>query len=186
MTDLSALWLPILLASVIVFAASSAIHMTPLWHKDDYPRVPDEQAVRNALGPLAIPPGDYMVPRAASTTEMRTPEFLAKLKQGPVVILTVMPNGLFNMGRNLSLWFAYTVVVAVFAGYVASRSLGPGAEYLKVFQIVSTTAFMAHAFALWPMSIWYRRSWSLTLKGTADGLIFAALTAGTFGWLWPR
>jgi len=186
MTDLAALWLPILLSAVVVFVASSVIHMTPLWHKHDYPKVPDEDAVRKALGPLAIAPGDYMVPRAAGMDDMRSPEFLAKMNQGPVVILTVMRNGLVSMGRNLSLWFAYTVVVAVFAGYVASRSLGPGADYLKVFQIVSTTAFMAHAFALWPMSIWYQRSWRLTLTGTLDGLLYALLTAGTFGWLWPR
>ena len=25
-----------------------------------------------------------------------------------------------------------------------------------------------------------------TIKGTVDGLIYALLTAGTFGWLWPR
>jgi len=36
------------------------------------------------------------------------------------------------------------------------------------------------------MSIWYRRSWGLTAKAALDGLIYAALTAGTFGWLWPR
>jgi hypothetical protein len=26
----------------------------------------------------------------------------------------------------------------------------------------------------------------LTIKEVFDGLIFALLTAGTFGWLWPR
>jgi hypothetical protein len=169
----------------VVFVASSIIHMAPLWHRGDYPQVPDEDAVRKALGPLAIPPGDYMVPRAMSGAEMRTPEFREKLNQGPVVILTVVRNGPFSMARNLSLWFAFTVAVAVFAGYVASRSLGPGAGYLKVFQIVATTAFMAHAFALWPMSIWYMRSWRLTLTATFDGLVYSLLTAGVFGWLWP-
>jgi hypothetical protein len=35
------------------------------------------------------------------------------------------------------------------------------------------------------MSIWYWRAWSLTAKVVFDGLIYAMLTGGTFGWLWP-
>jgi hypothetical protein len=36
------------------------------------------------------------------------------------------------------------------------------------------------------MSIWYRRSWVTTLKATIDGAVFAAVTAATFAWLWPK
>ena len=57
MTGLTALWLPILLSAVLVFVVSSAIHMVSPWHKSDYPRVPDEDKLRDALRPLAIPPG---------------------------------------------------------------------------------------------------------------------------------
>jgi hypothetical protein len=62
MTGLAALWLPILLSSVIVFVVSSVIHTVLPWHKNDYPRIPNEEKVMDALRPLAIPPGDYMVP----------------------------------------------------------------------------------------------------------------------------
>ena len=75
MTALTTLWLPILVSAVIVFIASSIIHMLPLWHKNDYPALPNQDAVMDALRPLAIPPGDYMLPRAANMKEMRTPEF---------------------------------------------------------------------------------------------------------------
>lgn len=186
MTSLYALWLPILLSAVIVFVASSVIHMAPLWHKGDYPKVPNEDRLRDALRPLTIPPGDYMVPRVSSGKEMRSPEFLEKLKQGPVLVLTVMPNGPISMGRNLLLWFLYAVVVSFFAAYVASRALPAGTEYLRAFQLAGATAFVGYAVALWQMSIWYQRSWSLTLKATFDGLIYALLTGGTFGWLWPQ
>ena len=57
MTSLTMLWLPILLSAVIVFVVSSLIHMASPWHKNDYPQVPNEDQVRNALRPLAIPPG---------------------------------------------------------------------------------------------------------------------------------
>jgi hypothetical protein len=36
------------------------------------------------------------------------------------------------------------------------------------------------------MNIWYQRSLTTTIKGTIDGLLYAFLMAGTFGWLWPR
>ena len=186
MTGLSALWLPILLASVIVFVASSIIHMVLPWHKTDYPKVPDEDRVRDALRPFAIPPGDYMVPRCDDTKELRTPEFAEKLNQGPVIVMTVLPNGQWSMGRNLGLWFLYCAVVGVFAAYVAGRALPAGASYAHVFQFVGATAFIGYALALWQMSIWYRRAWSTTIKATIDGLIYALLTAGTFGWLWPH
>jgi hypothetical protein len=186
MTELQALWLPILLSSVIVFLASSVIHMASPWHKNDYPKMPNQDKVMDALRPLAIPPGDYMVPRASSGAEMRSPEFVQKLKDGPVMMVTVMPNGPGTMGKNLVLWFLYSAVMGLFAAYVAAHALPVGAAYLQVFRFIGATAFLGYSAALWPMSIWYRRAWSTTIKSTMDGLIYALLTAGTFGWLWPR
>ncbi len=184
-TTLDALWLPILLSSVLVFAVSSVIHMALLWHKNEYPKLPNEDKVMDALRPLAIPPGDYMVPRVSNMKEMQSPEFLEKMKKGPVMILTVLPNRPTSMGMNLTLWFIYSAVVGFFAAYVAGRALPAGASYLDVFRFVGTTAFIGYAVALWQMSIWYKRAWSTTIKATLDGLIYALVTAGTFGWLWP-
>ena len=186
MTALSALLVPIVLSAVIVFVASSIIHMALPWHKSDYPKVPNEDRVREALRPLAIPPGDYMIPRAASMQDMKSPEFMAKMNEGPVMVVTVMPNGPWTMGKNLAQWFVYSVIVGVFAAYVASTALPPGAPYLRVFQLVGVSAFMGYALALWQLSIWYRRDWMTTIKSNVDGLIYALLTAGTFGWLWPH
>jgi hypothetical protein len=186
MTGLSTLWLPILLSAVIVFVASSIIHMVLPWHKSDYPKVPDEDRLRDAVRPLAIPPGDYMVPRPSSMQDLKSPEFAEKMNKGPVLILTVKPNGPFSMRQNLIQWFIYCIVVGIFAAYVASRALPAGADYLRVFQLVGATAFIGYSLALWQTSIWYHRAWSTTIKSTVDGLIYALLTAGTFGWLWPH
>jgi hypothetical protein len=186
MTGLSALVVPILLSAVLVFVASSIIHMVLPWHKNDYPKLPNEVGVRDALRALAIPPGDYIVPRPSSTEEMRSPEFAEKMKQGPVVLFTVVPNGPFSMRRNLILWFLYCVVVGLFAAYIAGRALPPGAPYPRVFQLVGAAAFAGYVLALWQMSIWYHRAWRTTIRSSVDGLIYALLTAGTFGWLWPQ
>src|SRR4051812_37019410 len=186
MTGLISLWLPILLAAVLVFVVSSLIHMVSPWHKSDYPPVPNEDQVRNALRPFAIPPGDYLVPRPMGREQMKSPEFAQKINEGPNLVLTVWPNGPYSMARPLVGWFVYIIVVGIFAGYIAGRALPPGSPYLQVFRFVGTTAFVGFSLALWQMSIWYRRSWSTTIKSTIDGLIYGMLMAGVFGWLWPR
>ena len=186
MVGLQTLWLPILLSSVLVFIVSSIIHMVLPWHKSDYPRVPDEDKLMAALRPLAVPPGDYMVPHCSGPEEMKSPAFKEKMSKGPVMIMTVRPNGMPGMGKYLLQWFVFCVVIGFFAGYIASRALPSGTPYLRVFHLVGASAFMAYAAAIWPMSIWYGRSWITTIKSTVDGLVYALITAGAFGWLWPR
>jgi hypothetical protein len=186
MIGLHSLWLPILLSSAGVFVVSSLIHMVLPWHKDDFPRLPDEDKFRDALRPLNLPPGDYMVPRPSSREEMGSPEFCEKMKQGPVVVLTVMPNGPVAMGRNLAQWFLYSVVVSVLAGYITGRALPFGADYRHVFRFAGATAFIGYSVALWQQTIWYGRGWKLAFKSTVDGFVYALVTAGMFGWLWPR
>jgi hypothetical protein len=186
MTALSTLWLPILVSTVIVFVASMVVHMFLPWHRNDYPKMPNQDKAMDALRPLAIPPGDYMVPHCSGQDERRSPEFAEKMKKGPVMIVTVRPNGMPGMGAYLVQWLIFCAVVGFFAAYVASRALPPGTAYLRVFQLVGAAAFMGYAAALWPMSIWYGRSWTTTFKSTVDGLAYALLTAGAFGWLWPR
>ena len=186
MTELSVLWFPILLSAVVVFLVSSIVHMAVPWHKNDYPKAPSEDKILDALRPLAIPPGDYMIPRPSNRQELASPEFRDKLNKGPVMVVTVMPNGGTSMAANLIGWFIYTVIVSLFAAYIAGRALPAGTVYLRVFQLAGATAFIGYSVALWQMSIWYRRAWSTTIKATIDGLIYALLTAGIFGWLWPR
>lgn len=186
MPGLLSLWLPVLLAAVIVFVASSIIHMAPLWHRSDFPKMPREDEVLGALRPLAVPPGDYFIPRASGMSEMRTPEFKDKMAKGPVAVLTVMPNGPIAMNRSLVQWFVFLIVVSLFVALVSALSLPIGTPYRQVFKVAGITAFMGYGLALCELSIWYRRAWTLTLKSLLDGLIYAALTAGTFGWLWPR
>ncbi len=186
MSSIASLWLPILVSAVVVFVVSSIIHMALPWHKNDFPRLPNEDAVMDALRPLAIPPGEYLAPRPASREQLRSPEFLERMNRGPVFLLTMMPNGAMMSGRSLAGWFVYLLVVAAFAGSIAAKALPPGAHEHLVFHTVGLTSFMGYAFALWQMSIWYRRPWSLTIKATIDGFIYALITGAIFLWLWPK
>lgn len=186
MTGLTALWLPILLSAVIVFIASALIHMVLPWHKGDYRSVANEEQVSAALRPFAIPPGDYMLPRPSGSADLKSPEFLERVRQGPNIIMTVLPNAQWSMGRNLSLWFLYCLVVSIIAAWVTGLVAPAGSDYHAVFHFICITSFLGYAVALWQMSIWWRRSWMTTFKATVDGLIYALLTAATFAWLWPR
>lgn len=186
MVPIVSLWLPILLSAVIVFIASSIIHMVLKYHNTDYRKLAAEDDVMDALRKFNIPPGDYLMPRPGSMEAMKKPDFIEKRNKGPVALMTVMKSGPVNMGASLAQWFIYTIVIGVFAAYVAGRALGPGARYLTVFRFAGCTAFLGYAGALWQDSIWYKRAWSTTIKSTIDSLLYAMLTAGTFGWLWPR
>jgi hypothetical protein len=183
MVPVASLWLPILVAAVIVFIVSSIIHTVLTYHQSDFGPVPDEASVRAGL--RGVPAGDYVVPHPSSKEERRSEAFQEKMKEGPVAFMTVFPAGEISMGTSLVQWFVYCVLVGLFAAYVAGVALPPGADYLSVFQIAGTVAFAGYGLALAQNSIWLRRKWSSTLKSVFDALVYALLTAGTLGWLWP-
>ena len=186
MVGILALWLPVLVAAVLAFVASSIIHMFLPYHRTDFGRVPDEDALMDAMRGFNVPAGDYVIPYAGGPEVMKSEEFQAKAKRGPVWFMTVFPPGNpFGMGSQMVQWFGYCVLVSIFAAYIATRAVGANAEYLEVFRFTGATAFFCYVVAGWQASIWYKRAWSTTLKSTFDGLVYALLTAGTFGWLWP-
>ncbi len=186
MVSLTSLWMPIVLSAVIVFVLSSILHMLLPYHRNDMRKVPREDELMSALRGLDLPPGDYGVPHPGSMAGMKDPSFVEKMRKGPVAFLTVAPGAEPSMAVPLLLWFLYSVVVSLSAGYIAARALTPGAHYLQVFRFVGASAFMGYSFALVQDSIWYKRNWGTTLKSVFDGLLYALFTAGTFGWLWPR
>jgi hypothetical protein len=186
MVPVLSLGIPVLLSAVIVFIGSSIMHMVLRYHRNDLRQLSREDEVMAALRTFDIQAGDYALPWAGSPDAMKRPEFIEKVTKGPVAFMTVIPSGPPSIGTSLVLWFIYSIVVSVFAGYVTGRALGPGATYLEVFRFAGTTAFMGYSLALLQDSIWHHRNWGTTFRMVFDGLIYALLTAGTFGWLWPR
>lgn len=186
MVPILSLWLPILVSAVLVFVASSLIHMVLGYHKGDVKRLSNENEAMEALRTLKIAPGDYALPCAQSMADMKSPAFVEKMTKGPIVYMTVVAGGPPSMGASLSLWFVYSLVVGVFAAYIAGRALTPESHYLAVFRFAGATSFVGYSLALLQHSIWYKRSWRTTFVSMFDGLVYALLTAGTFGWLWPR
>ncbi len=185
MVSIISLWLPILLSGVAVFIISSIIHMVLQYHKNDFVKLPSEEQVMDDLRKANIPPGDYHFPHANDMKDMKSSEFVEKMKRGPVGLMTIIENASPNMGKQLFLWFIYSIIVGIFAAYITGNALAPGADYLAVFRFAGTTAFVGYSLALLQNSIWYKRNWAATLKSMFDGLIYSLFTAGIFGWLWP-
>ena len=185
MISIASLWLPILLSAVGVFIVSSIIHMLLTYHRSNMSQIPNEDNFRSSLGPMDFPPGEYMFPFAGSPKNMETDEYKQKLDEGPVGTMVKLPNGPWPMGKSLVQWFLYSLLVGLFAAYIATRSLSPGADYLAVMQIVGASAFGVYALGLIQNSIWWFRKWSTTVKFIFDGLVYASVTGGVFGWLWP-
>lgn len=185
MIPIVSLWLPILVSAVVVFIASSIVHMALGYHRRDWQRVPAEEEVMASLRQYQIPPGDYLMPYPYPPAVANSPEFKARAEQGPRATFTVIPSEPQSMVKSLVLWFLYSMVVALFAGYVAGVVLAQGTGFMLVFRITSTVAFAGFALAHWQETIWYSRNLGTTLRNTLDALIYSLLIGGVFGWLWP-
>lgn len=184
MVGITTLWLPILLSAVFVFVASSILHMVLPFHRRDYDRLPGEDNLLEAIRKEKVAPGDYFFPFACGK-EFRSEETMKKFERGPVGIMTVRPSGPPAMGPALVKWFVYVLVIGILVAYVTGRTLGPGVDYLQVFRVSGTVAFLGFAGAVPVDSIWKGVKWSTSFRFVFDGLVYALIAAGTFGWLWP-
>jgi hypothetical protein len=186
MSLLGALWLPIVLSAVLVFVASAIIHMVLKYHNRDYKGLPNEDAVRAALRAGNPEPRQYIIPYCADMKDMESPEMQQKYIEGPVGVLHLRRPGPPTMGPMLLQWFLFVLVVSFFLGYLAAITIEPGAQYLRVFRVVGVAGFLAYAAGQVPAAIWMGKPWPVAWKEVFDGLVYGLITAGTFGWLWPR
>jgi hypothetical protein len=185
MVPLASLWLPILLSAVIVFVASSLMHMVLKYHQSDYRQLPDEDKVMAGLRAANLKRGLYVFP-FCTHKDMKSPALMEKYKQGPVGFLTIVPSSPPAMPKFLIQWFLYCVLVGFFVAYLAAHTLSAGTHYLAVFRVVGTAAFLSYGLGNISNAIWKGQTCSATIKEVVDGLVYGLLTAGTFGWLWPR
>ncbi len=182
---LASLWMPIVLSAIIVFVASSIMHMLLPYHRSDYRKLPDEEKVLGFLRGVGLTRGLYVFP-FGTHKDMNTPEMKEKYKQGPVGMMTVLESAPPAMPKFLGLWFLYCLIIGFFVAYLAWHTLAVGTNYIVVFRVVGTAAFLAYGVGQLSNGIWKSQPWSMTIKEALDGLVYALLTAGTFGWLWPK
>ena len=131
-------------------------------------------------------PAQYIIPYCSDMKDMEKPEMKQKYVEGPIAVINLMPSGAPKMGKSLTQWFIFILIVSFFIAYVAAHTIQQGAEYLHVFRVVGAVGFLAYSAGQFPESIWMGKPWAVSIKNGIDGLVYGLVTAGTFGWLWPR
>lgn len=186
MVSLAQLWLPILLAGVLIHVASAIIHMfLTFWHNPDYHGFSNEDAVQAAMGKGNPAPGIYMIPYC-KPEDMRKPETIEKFKKGPQAFLFVRGATGMNMAKPLIQWFIFCLVVALFGAYVSGAVLAPGTPGVQVCRVVATVTFMAFGFGTIPYGIWFGQPWKSLVKDLVDALIYGFIAGAVFAYFWPH
>ena len=183
---LFSLWIPVLASAVVVFVISSILHMALTYHRADYKRLPNEEAVRDALGKGSLPPGLYQLPYCSSSKEMQDPASKAKFERGPVGVITIIANGMPAMSKYLAQWFMFCLLVSFIAAWVARHTLHAGDDGPLAMQITGIVAFAAYGLTNVLDSIWKGQPWSNTARSLIDGVIYAVATGAMFCLLWPK
>jgi hypothetical protein len=177
------LWLPVVVSAVAVWLASSIVHMVLKFHKADYKALGNEAAVAQALQGNA--PGVYPVPYCADPSQMKDPAMQKRYQDGPVGLLTLIPNGPPNMGRYLGLWFVFCFLISFTAGYVARHVLQTDSAAQEIMRLTGAIAFVGYGYGHIMDSIWKGQPWSNTVRGLIDAVIYAVVTGLVFRFLWP-
>jgi hypothetical protein len=185
MNALVALWLPILLSAVVVFVISSLVHMVLKWHASDYNTLANEDAIRAAIRAGNNAPGRYVFPFCKEMKDMGSEEMKQKYRDGPVGHLTLMPNGVPNMGKYLGTWFLWSLVISIVAAFLASRLIPWDHAHARgAAKLVGAITFIAHGFGSVTESIWTGRPWGQTGKYLIDAAMYAVGSGLIYCWLW--
>ncbi|MBX3357500.1 MAG: hypothetical protein KF745_03640 [Phycisphaeraceae bacterium] len=179
--------MPIVLSAVAVFIASSIIWMATPIHKADFKAPPDEAGLMAYLQQNPHAPGVYYVPWCQGQN-MKDPAFLERFNRGPWALLTVM-SGKPSMGRCLTLWMLNLLVVSILIGVAARWTIphGPNSPSNQIlFYGLAAIALLPYVGMAAQNTIWLGQSWRHAVVKVFDGVVYAAITAGIFLWLWPR
>ncbi|MCF7222251.1 hypothetical protein [Marilutibacter chinensis] len=185
MNALIQLWLPVLVAAVLVFVASSLIHMVFKWHNRDYRKLANEDDVQAAMRAGSPTPGLYTLPHCTDMKAMQEEPMLTKLREGPVVFMTVFRNGPPRMGASLLQWFGLNLAIAAIAAMLAVHVLGTSVRAPYAAHLAGVLAFLAYGGGGVQAGIWMGKPWGSVAKDLLDALIYGVVTALAFWWLWP-
>lgn len=186
MDQIIELWQPIVVSAVFVFIVSAVIWMATPLHKHDYKNPGDKEgAILSMLKNEKMEPGVYCVPWMQCDKGGDKKALMEKYNAGPWASLTVMGSKP-SMGMSLTLWFLNTLLISAMVGYITFHTLPNNPHYLKVFQAAGTAATLAYCGYLLPLAAWHAVPMKQLPAKFFDGLLYACVTAGTFGWLWPK
>ena len=188
MVSIPELWLPILVATVLVFVASNLVWMVLPHHKSDARRLPDEAAALGRAGQAGPEAGPLPLPVGQLDGRDEGPGLRREAEQGTGGAADGDPERPVQHGS-----VARPVDRLPGRGrHLRRLRHGPRAR-----RPAPTTSRSSASRAPWPS--WPTRGAQLparhlvgqaagrrAVKEILDGLLYGLLTAGAFGWLWPR
>lgn len=178
-----ALWLPVLMTTVVLFVASFLAWVVLPHHKPDVRRWPEEERLLDFVRESGAAPGEYLFP-LIEQDEMKEDRARQRYERGPWGLIRVWPRQP-DMVRNMAATFGYFLLVTLLVAYVAAAALTPGAVFGEVFRIVATTAILAYCAGGVLNEIWFTRPLRAKLMNAIDGLVYGAITGVIFGLMWP-
>lgn len=179
------LWLPIVVSAAVVFFASFLAHMVLPYHRKDWGKLPNEDSLLEWVRSNKPAPGQYMFPCCENWNELKDPEKKKRYEAGPHGTVNVWP-GMADMKRNLILTFCLYLLIGFCVAYLGSVALSRGAEYMDVFRFIGTAAIMSYCLGFFGNTIWFNQPKRPFFNDLIDGIVYGLLTAGVFGWLWPK
>lgn len=177
------LWLPVLLATVVVFVLSFLAWTVSPHHKPEFRKLDSEGEVLDTVRRLSIPAGGYMFPYCDAAM-MKTDEGKGLMERGPWGRLRVYGKKP-GIGGSLLGSFVFYLVVSVSIAYIGSATVPAGAAFEQVLQVLGTVAILAYTAALIPHIIWFERSWRVFFTNLLDGVVYGLATGLILAWMWP-
>jgi hypothetical protein len=179
-----ALWLPILIITVVLFFASFAAWMLLPHHFSDKQKLEKEQEFMNLINDLKIPAGNYMFPYAQSKQDQGSKEFQQRYMDGPRGCLDVydVPNMGLNMGKTVVFFLVTTAIIGYVTYFVFQIAGADNATFINVFRVAGTIGILTHASSGALNSVWFkRRQWT----DSVDGVVYGLLIGLIFAAMWP-
>lgn len=180
---LLALWMPILITTIVLFVASFLAWVVMPHHKPDVRRWPDEERLMQFIRESGAGPGEYLFP-LIDQKDMNEDWAKQRYGQGPWGMVHVWPAQP-NTPRNMLVTVSYFLVVTVLVAYVGVAALAPGASFGEVFRLIGTTAILAYCAGGILHEIWFTRPLRAKIMNFVDGLAYGAITGLVFALMWP-
>lgn len=191
MSSIIPLGLPIVLSAIAVFLVSMFKRQLMPWYRGHLRSLPNEAAVADAL--RGTEAGEYRIPFAGTIADVRSADFHERIARGPVALVSVWPGAAQlpfrrTAGTFFGVQLGYLLLISWLAGHTAHDALGLHGEHTTTWHIAHTvglTAFAGYGFGLSQLSLLGVRGWRTWLAGFVEALVYAAITAAIFVWLWP-
>lgn len=178
------LWLPIAIATVVLWFLSFFAWALLPHHFGDNKKVDDEDALMDFIRSQNIPTGNYMFPHASSGKEQGTKEYAERYTKGPRGTLNIydMPNMPANMIQTI-VYFFVTVFTVAYITHVACPPGAEGTNAMKVFRIAGTIGVLTYATSGTLHRIWFKaRMWT----NIVDGIVYGVALGAIFAAMWPK